>query len=83
MTRLKKELGRRIGMLEEQIQDDYAMGCGCVPAGVFDDVYEEIWRLTEELARVSHYESAEAMLNDNRWMEAQIREGKVEPFPFA
>ena len=83
MTRLKKELGKKIGMLEEQAQLEEAMGCGFIPAGALDSIYEEIWRLTEELARASHYESTEAMLNDSRWMDAQIREGKAEPFPFA
>ncbi|MBE5997000.1 MAG: hypothetical protein E7240_06575 [Lachnospiraceae bacterium] len=68
MTRQKKELIRKIDEIEEWIRVDEALGCGCAPAGAYDSMYEEIHRLTEELARLSHYESAEEMMNDTRWM---------------
>ena len=67
MTLQKKELIKKINEIEEYIAVDRELSCGCAPTGAYDDLYEEIWRLSDELARLSHYESAEEMMNDNRW----------------
>lgn len=77
MTRQKKELIRKINELEEWIRVDEALGCGFAPAGYYDELYDEIWQLTEELAHLSHYESAQAMMNDTRWMA-----GRDDSLPF-
>lgn len=66
MTRQKKEIIRKIDEMERFIQVDRELGCGFAPAGFYDDLYERIWGLSEELARLSHYPSATAMMNDTR-----------------
>ena len=68
MTRQKKELMKKIDMIEKGIILDMQLSCGCYPSSAYDTAYEEIYRINEELARLSHYDSVEAMLNDDRWM---------------
>lgn len=66
MTRQKKELNKKIDWLYRMIEADEELGCGMAPAGFYDPVYEQIYGLQEELARLSHYNSVEDMLYDTR-----------------
>lgn len=65
MTRQKKEVIRKIREIDEFIMVDSQLGCGIAPAGAYDSMYEEIYRLQEQLAELSHYGSVEEMLYDN------------------
>ncbi len=76
MTRQKKEIIKKIGEIEDFIQVDEALGCGFAPAHFYDPLYEEIHKLQEELAHLSHYDSYMEMMMDGRWMKA------VEELPF-
>lgn len=66
MTRQKKEVVRKIREIEEFIEVDSELGCGFAPAGAYDNMYDEIYRLQEQLAELSHYGSVEEILYDNR-----------------
>ena len=68
MTRHKKHLIQKINDLEEWILIDRQLSCGCAPANAYAEIEAEIYRLWEELAHLSHYESAEAMLYDERFI---------------
>lgn len=68
MTRQKKEIIRKIEELNTAILVDEQLSCGCHPAGVYDDMYEQIYELEEQLARLSHYDSREEMLYDDRYV---------------
>ena len=76
MTRQKKEILRKIDRIEQFIACDEELGCGFAPAGFYDPLYEEIYRLQEQLARLSHYGSVEEMMMDSRGCGP-------EAFPFA
>ena len=69
MTRQKKEIVKKIDEMERWIAADEELGCGFAPAGVYDGMYQEIYRLQEELARLQHYASVEDMLYDTRGCE--------------
>ena len=66
MTRQKKEIIKKIDEMERWIAVDEELGCGFAPAGAYDEMYKEIYRLQEELARLQHYASVEDMLYDTR-----------------
>ena len=66
MTRQKRELLKQIQQMERSIEIDTQLGLGYAPPGTFDRVYEEIYKLREELAHLRHYASAEEMLCDTR-----------------
>ena len=66
MTRQKKEIVKKIDEMERWIALDEVLGCGFAPAGAYDEMYKEIYRLREELARLQHYASVEDMLYDTR-----------------
>ncbi len=66
MTRQKRELLKRIEQMEHSVETDTQLGFGCAPANAFDRVYEEIYKLKEELAHLRHYSSVEDMLCDTR-----------------
>lgn len=70
MTRQKKEILKKIWEIEEFIATDEELGCGFAPAGFYDDLYMEISVLEEQLAELQHYDSAEDMLNDTKYMDA-------------
>ena len=69
MTRQKKEIIRKIDEMEQWIAVDEELGCGFAPAGAYDEMYKEIYRLQEELARLQPYASVEDMLYDTRGCE--------------
>ena len=69
MTRQKKEIIRKIDEMEQWIEVDEEIGCGFAPAGAYDETYQEIDRLREELAQLQHYASVEDMLYDTRGCE--------------
>ena len=69
MTRQKKEIVKKIDEMERWIAVDEELGCGFAPAGAYDGMYQEIYRLQEELARLQHYASVEDMLYDTRGYE--------------
>ena len=69
MTRQKKEIIKKIDEMERRIADDEELGCGFAPAGAYDEMYREIDRLQEELARLQHYAGVEDMLYDTRGCE--------------
>lgn len=69
MTRQKKEIVKKIGEMEQWIAVDEELGCGFAPTGAYDGMYQEIYRLQEELARLQHYASVEDMLYDTRGHE--------------
>ena len=66
MTRQKKEIVKAIHRIDDFIDADMALGCGFAPAGAYADLEHERWTLLDNLARLSHYSSAEAMLYDDR-----------------
>ena len=66
MTRQKKELIRKIDEIENFIAADSALGCGFAPADFYRPLEEEAYRLNEELAHLSHYDSVESMIYDTR-----------------
>ena len=66
MTRQKKEILKKIDRIGRFIACDEELGCGFAPAGFYDPLYEEIYRLQEQLAKLSHYESVEEMMMDSR-----------------
>ena len=78
MTRQKKEIRKKIDEIREFIDVDYQLGCGFAPAGAYDDMYEEIYKLEEQLAGLSGYKSVEEMMYDNRWMTGKT----IEALPF-
>ena len=66
MNRQKKELLKKIEELETWIDIDTELGCGFAPPGAYDGIYEEIYRLQEELAHLRHYKTVEEMYYDER-----------------
>ena len=66
MTRQKRELLKRIEQMERSVDVDIQLGLGYAPANAFDRVYEEMYKLQEELAHLRHYASAEEMFCDTR-----------------
>ena len=80
MTRQKKEIIKKIDEMERFIQADMELGCGFAPIGAYDSMYEEIHKLQEQLAELSHYNSVEEMLYDTRYQDAAY--GKDEYIPF-
>ena len=66
MTRQKKEIMKKINEIEEFIAVDQQLGCGFAPAEAYDSLYQQIWKLNEELARLSHYPDAMTMMHDTR-----------------
>ena len=57
MTRQKKEILKKIDEIQTFIAVDEELGCGFAPARFYDELYEQIWELQEQLAKLSHYES--------------------------
>ena len=70
MTRQKKELIKKIDEIERFIAVDEELGCGFAPANFYQSLYEQIYGLQEQLAKLSHYESVEEMLWDARGVMA-------------
>ena len=66
MTRQKKEIIRKIEEIDRWIEVDMELGCGFAPPDAYGKAEEEIYKLQEELARLSHYDSAEDMFLDER-----------------
>lgn len=66
MNRQKKELLKKIEQIEVELDVDIQLGFGVVPPGAHDRMYEEIYRLQEELAHLRHYSTAEEMFYDAR-----------------
>jgi hypothetical protein len=72
MTRQKKEIIKRIEEIQTFIAVDEELGCGFAPAGFYDPLYEQIYALEGELARLSHYGSVEEMYMDDRGMRSEL-----------
>ena len=68
MTRQKKEILRQIDEIERDIEIDRQLAFGMAPPGAYDSMYQQIDDLWDELARLSNYESKEAMFFDERGM---------------
>ena len=66
MTRQKKEILKKIDEIQTFIAVDEELGCRFAPAGFYDELYEQIWELETQLAKLSHYESVEEMMMDPR-----------------
>ena len=66
MTRQKKEIMKKIEEAQIAIEVDRELGCGFAPANAYEETEKYIWGLYEELARLSHYDSVEAMFYDTR-----------------
>ena len=66
MTRQKKEILRQIDEIERDIEIDQQLAYGMAPPGAYDSMYQQIDELWDKLARLSHYESPEAMFHDER-----------------
>lgn len=58
MTRQKKEIIRKIDAIEREIQIDSELGCGYAPAGFYDQAYDEIYKLQDQLAQLRGFENA-------------------------
>ena len=70
MTRQKKEILKKIDWLEGMIQADIELGCGYNRPDSHRDTEEEIYGLQVMLAKLSHYDSVESLIGDERWMKA-------------
>ena len=68
MTRQKKEILRQIDEIERDIEIDQQLAFGMAPPGAYDRMYQQIDELWDKLARLSRYQSKEAMLFDERGM---------------
>lgn len=68
MTRQKKEIVRKIQEIHMGIAVDDELGFGFVPADFYEPLYKQIYELETQLAKLSHYNSAEEMYYDTRWM---------------
>ena len=79
MTRQKKELIRKIDEIENFISVDTELGCGFAPAGFYEPLEEEAYKLNEQLAHLSHYGSVEEMMHDERGMVPYCADSEV-PF---
>lgn len=66
MNRQKREILKKIEQIEVEIGTDIQLGFGIEPPGAHDRMYEEIYRLQEELAHLRHYSTAEEMFYDPR-----------------
>lgn len=77
MTRQKKELIKAIKEIETEIEVDRELSHGMAPAGAYDEMEEEIWRMQDELARLQHYKSYEDKMYDPRFQPPA-----TEEFPF-
>lgn len=71
MTRQKKEISKKIDELNNIIAVEEEMGCGCVPSGFFDSLYDEMHKLEEQLAKLSHYNSVQDMYMDVRGCDSR------------
>ena len=79
MTRQKKELIKKIDKIEMFIEADMKLGCGFAPAGAYDALYEQMDELNRQLAELSHYNSVEEMLLDDRAYRGYMQDDAV-PF---
>lgn len=79
MTRQKKELIKKIDEIENFIAADTKLGCGFAPAGAYDALYEQMYELNEQLAKLSHYNSVEEMMFDDRAYRGYMQDEAV-PF---
>ena len=68
MTRQKKEILRQIDEIERDIDIDQQLAYGMAPPGAYDSIYQQIDELWDKLARLSRFESKEAMFLDERGM---------------
>ena len=75
MTRQKKEIIRKINEIDREIQIDRELGCGYAPIGFYDRLYDEIYKLQDELARLRGYENA--------WSEQEAEIDRVIEEQFA
>ena len=66
MTRQKKEIIKRIDYLNMMVEVDMQLGCGFAPAGAYEETEREVADLMEQLAQLSHYPNAMAMMYDDR-----------------
>lgn len=64
MTRQKKEILKKISDAENFISADMELGCGFAPTNFYEPIEKEIYKLQEQLAELSHYDSVEDMLYD-------------------
>ncbi len=71
MTRQKKELIKKLYEIEAFIAADSQLGCGFAPADFYRPLEQEAWELQEQLARLSHYPNAIAMMMDCRGAEME------------
>ncbi|MCH5185634.1 MAG: hypothetical protein J1F64_05850 [Oscillospiraceae bacterium] len=80
MTRQKKELHKEIERLRLEIAADEALSCGCAPTGAYDFMYERVYELEEQLAKLRRCGSAEEMYTDDRQLRASA---DADELPFA
>lgn len=59
ITRQKKEIIKKIQAISDFIEVDVELGCGFSPPGAYDELYKEMDRLENELARLQHFTSSE------------------------
>jgi len=67
MTRQKKEILKKISIIQDWIEVDRQLGCGCEPYGFYDDLYLEIYSLETKLADLQHYGTVNEMFMDTRY----------------
>ena len=75
MTRQKKEILRKMNEIDEFIMVDQELSCGFAPANAYESMEEQLWKLGEELARLSHFDSYMDYLMDDRGLQAFADEG--------
>ena len=79
MTRQKKELNRKIDELYHEIGMNELPAPGMLPASYYQDVYQRIDKLLDQLVQLSHYSSTEEMLHDERGTAEKTKQKAPKP----
>lgn len=70
MTRQKKEIIKKLDEIDNIIAAETELGCGFTPSSFYEEMEEIKFPLLAELARLSHYDSVDEMLYDDRGFTA-------------
>lgn len=66
MTREKKELIKKLEEIDQHIDAEIELGCGFTPDWFLEKLYALKDPILEKLAKLSHYNSVNEMLYDER-----------------
>ena len=77
MTREKKEILKKIEEMKMWIELDRQLGYGYEPLDAYDDMYLEIERLWDKLARLNGYTNREEMEHDPRQFAYTLHDHRI------